>query len=179
MTEQPLADLVDLESFLTGDEASILEQVSAAIRSFCGWHIAPSRSEDLTVDGKGSRLLWLPTMYLTGVSNVTSDGDVVDPDRYDWSATGYVELRHGWWSCRPRGVVASVTHGYAEIPAEVVEVIVSVAARAVASPSGFTREQVGQVAFSHALSGEGVSGGVSLLGHERGILSRYTLPPRP
>ena len=37
----------------------------AAVRAYCGWHIAPSLSETLVLDGTGARAFILPTLHLT------------------------------------------------------------------------------------------------------------------
>lgn len=168
----------NLADYTAAAAAEILLQVQAAIRSYCGWHIAPSIQETVKLDGRGSRHLWLPSLYVTEVTAVSNEGTALTDVEYDWSESGYIESRYGCWTTRPRQVEVEFTHGYDDIPADVVGVAVAVAARAIASPSGATRQQVGAVALGYATV-NGASGGIALLQHERDILDQYRLPPRP
>jgi hypothetical protein len=168
-----------LANFQSGDPAAIVAQVQQSIRDYCGWHVAGSFEETLTLDGPSSRRLWLPSLYVTEVTLVTNEGVELDPSEYDWSAGGWIELRsYGWWTDRPRQIEVTLTHGYTTAPATLAGVAASVAARAIASPSGATREQVGSVALGYGTF-NGVSGGIALLEHEKEQLDQYRLPPRP
>jgi hypothetical protein len=137
----------------------------ALVAAYCGWHIAPSKAETITLDGPGSATLLLPTLYVTQLTSVTSDGITVDPEDYDWSEAGIVELRCGVFSSRFRGVTVGLTHGYANMPADVLAVIAQLDA------GGFGPQvaQVGQVRVQTA------AGMVAA----DAILDRYRLPPRP
>lgn len=176
-TAPDFVDTTDLSDYKAGDAAEIILQVQAAIRSYCGWHIAPSIEQTVTLDGRGSRHLWLPSLYVTDVTSVSNEGTAVTSDEYDWSESGYIESRYGCWTTRPRQVEITFTHGYDDIPADVVGVAVAVAARASASPAGVKREQAGAVSLEYGQF-NGVAGGIALLQHERDILERYKLPPR-
>lgn len=95
-----------------------------AVRAYCGWHIAPVVAETVTVDGSGTWEQLLPTLRLVALNSITNDGVVVaDPE---WSTSGVVR---GGWTRRYRGVVADMTHGYEQWPAE----LLSLAADAVAA----------------------------------------------
>jgi len=178
----PAADFVTathLADFTGADSAAIVEQVQGAIRAYCGWHIAPELADvEVTLDGHGSRHLWLPSLYVTDITGVINEGETLAAADYDWSADGYLERRNGWWSRRPRQVTVTFTHGYAETPPELIGLAVAIAARAVASPTGAGREQAGGVSRGYATF-NGVSGGIALLEHEKEILAQYKLPPRP
>ena len=176
MSYAPLASAVDLTKFQVGDASAILEQVGGAIRGYCDWHVAPSVAETLTIDGQGSRHIWLPSLHVTAVSGVKVHGESVE---FDWSETGFLELLTGQTPYRPRAIEVTFTHGHTAVPPEVVEVLVSVANRAISSPTGATREQAGAVSFNWATVAQGVSGGIALLAHEREILDVYKLPKRP
>lgn len=102
-----------------------VDAVVARIRREAGWHIAPERTETVTVDGTATRLLPLPTLELTDVTEVRDvtapASPVVVPD---WRAAraGMIRRSGGW----PRGylsVAADITHGYAECPADLLPVI--------------------------------------------------------
>lgn len=165
------AEVSDLDDYRGGDDEAILAQAQGAIRRYCGWHVAPSIPETLTLDGSGSRSLWLPSMYVTAVASITDCGTTVDAADYDWSANGYVRRRCGCWSPRPRQIVVTLTHGYEDIPPELIGVAVSMATRRASSPAGVRREQTGPFSVEYA--------GSDLLQQERDILDQFKLPPRP
>lgn len=137
----------------------------ALVTAYCGWHIAPPRTETITLDGPGTRTLLLPSLHVTEISSVISDGTTLDPDCYDWSESGIVELRGGWFSRRLRGVSVALKHGYETMPADLAAVVSQI------DGTGFGPQavQVGQVRVQTA---DGVQAAGS-------ILDRYKLPPRP
>ena len=47
-----------------GVAAMMAGAVSAAIRSYCGWHVAPIVEETMTLDYDGGGILTLPTLRL-------------------------------------------------------------------------------------------------------------------
>lgn len=99
----------------------------AAVRAYCRWHVAPAVTEALTLDGPGGDLMFLPTLRLTDLTSITNDGDVVSSP--EWSTSGMVRGA-GCWTSKFRGVVAEVTHGYDECPAEVLTVVAEMVASA-------------------------------------------------
>ena len=99
--------------------------VTAWVRRFCGWHIAPSVTETITVNGSGTRIIALPTMHLTDVASVTEHGR---PVPVEWTEVGLI--RHpGRWSDSWRSVEVEFTHGFDEAPADLVSVIIDAALR--------------------------------------------------
>lgn len=137
----------------------------ALVTAFCGWHIAPSRTVTLRLDGSGARSILLPSLHVTDVASVSSDGVVLDPDRYDWSEAGIVELRGGCFTSRLRGVSVTFTHGYDTMPPEVQAVIGELDGSGI----GPQPVQVGQVRVE---TSDGWTSAES-------ILAPYKLPPRP
>lgn len=174
-----LADTDQLTTYRAGDPALLLAAAEATVRSYCRWHIAPARVDDeVTVDGSGSPVLALPTLHLSGVTSITEDTVPVDAAGVQWSTAGYL-YRPTPWTTKLRGVTATITHGYPEVPVEVQAVVLAVAARAVVSPDGVVRQSVGSVSVTFSQSGFNVAGGVALLDHETAVLDRYRLPVRP
>lgn len=180
MTSLPdFAEVSDLEDYRAGDPATLVRQAQGAIRRYCGWHVAPEVSETLVLNGNGSQSLWLPSLYVTDIASITDCGDVVDVDDYDWSVNGFVQRRYGCWTFRARQIEVELTHGYDDIPDELIGAAMSIAARAASSPSGAVQETTGPFSVRYATTAEGASGGVALLQHEKAILDRFKLPPRP
>ena len=106
----------------SGVDASRWAQTVASVREYCGWHIAPEVDEEVTVDGSGCAVQMLPTLRLVDLVSITNDGAAVSNP--EWSAAGFVR---GSWTCRLRGVTATMRHGYEDWPADLLGVLVELA----------------------------------------------------
>lgn len=133
----------------------------AAVRSYCGWHIAPEVTETVTIDGSGSSLQILPTMRLVDLVSITNDGTAVDSP--EWSHDGFV--RRSCWTRKLRGVVAEMTHGYEVWPDELESVTVELVAGAARAGVKAVTSGSHQVSFETTLSSS-----------QLGVLDRYRLP---
>jgi len=157
---------------------SVDANVAAAeglVRRFCKWHIGPSLTEVVVVDGSGAAVQMLPTLMLTDVVAATSDGTTLNvATDFDWSANGYLEMVDGVWSRRLRGVTATITHGYDVMPDEVQALIDRLAQRILDDPGMVV--QAGQVRY-------GASGPIAPTGvltdDDRRVLRPYRLPGTP
>lgn len=164
-------------------QADATARAEAEVRAYCGWHIAPQREDTLTLDGPGGPLLVLPSLHVVSVASVAENGTEVDPEGYAWSAAGVVRRTSsslswsstGGWTDTYRGIVVTLTHGYADMPLDVQSVIDRLAARSVDDPSQYS--QVGSVAYATGADGLPASGSLTAL--DRAVLDRYRLPPRP
>ena len=170
-----------------------LLQAEAMVRTWCGWHIAPERDDTFTLDGTGGPNLVLPTLHLTAVTSVTENGTLLDPDvpDYQWSQAGII-TRVRWadwqwfdasrfdadlpgpdaWSNQDQAIVVEVTHGYADVPADVTSVVQRVAQRLVDNPAGLIQETVGPFHNQYGTSDLLTPGDLA-------VLARYRLPVRP
>jgi hypothetical protein len=149
----------------------------ATVVAYCGWHIAPSVTEDVVLDGTTSTVLRLPTLHLTSLDTLTISGvvvDVDDPYAVEWSEAGYLR-RSGGFGTLLRGVVVGITHGYDAMPLDVQAVIEGLASRAAYPSSPYV--QVGQVRVATDASGLPIGG--TLTSVEQMTLDRYRLPPYP
>lgn len=106
----------------------------STVRAHCGWHIAPSRTEELRLDGPGGTLLHLPSLHVTAIASIISDGRPVT--WFDWSTNGMVV---GAWSNRLGGITATITHGHAELPG----VVMAVAKALALAPALAVKETAG------------------------------------
>ena len=147
------------------DEAAWLAACDA-VRGYCEWHIAPSVTETLTLDGPGGSVLHLPSAHVTAVASVANNGTAVaDPQ---WRTSGMIRADYGCWTERFRGVVVELTHGYDECPADVLKVLRDLV-------DGAGRTGVAQVTSgSHS-----VRYGPALDSEQRATLDRYRLAPLP
>lgn len=164
----PLIPFVD-----STDTTLDVDGASAAIRGYCGWHVWPSLTETLVLDGPGAPVVVVPTLHLTAVTAMaetprgTGQSPVtVDVDELEWSRSGWVRRSSGCWTARARGISITVTHGHdGPPPADVAQVCLALAKRAQGNPGGLRRMQVGQRAEDYAGSG--------LLMDEKSALDQY------
>lgn len=157
---------------------ALLSGASAAIRRYCGWHIAPVIEDDYTLDYEGGGLLVLRTLALRGIESLTVGGRAADVDSLEWSENGEIRMLFhapAWF----RAVQAKIQHGYdLDAVADLKAVVQQVVGNAISSPLGATREQAGAVSVSWATTAPGVSGGISLLERDLAIVDQYKLPGR-
>lgn len=182
---EPIVRPADLAAYLASDPQALIDAATAAVRRYCGWHIAPSRSETLTFRSDGSLTQILPTLRVTSIESVTYDGLLLDPTSYQWDPWGVLSYAPStlwpsyWGSYRaPAPLVVTLTHGFDSVP-DVAAVITSIVARAQASPDGITRSQVGQVSQTYSQTGQGQAGGLAFLPNELSVLDLYRLASRP
>lgn len=164
-----LPDLLSISEVPAGITADALSAACDAVRDYCGWHIAPSFTETRTIDGPGGDLLVLPTLYLTDLKDVTSDGQAVDDP--EWSQSGMVRRR--CWSRKFRGIEVTMTHGYDTCPEALKGVVVSMAARGTAGP-GASMTVAGPFTMTYGSAMQG--GATGFLEAHRTVLDRYRLP---
>lgn len=167
-----LTDDTELEGFRSGNVPTLLAQAEARVRSYCGWHIAPSVTETRTLYGRG-RNLFLPSRYVTAIVSVTDAATPVPVDTWTLRDDAYLERADGYadWPKRTP-VVVEFTHGYPETPADVQQVVHDMVNRAldsVKSP-GLSRKRVGDVDRAW-LAGEKVT----LTDDNRDALSPYRI----
>lgn len=177
----PLLSVTDLED-ITGlglepaRAGLLLAQASAAVRAYCGWHIAPLLTGAVVVvDGNWSRTVGLPTLHLVGVASVTENGEPVDLAEISWSTYGALQ-RSCRWTPRRRGISAVIDHGYETVPEEVGAVVCSMVTRAGSNPLGVVREQTGPFSVTYPQSAPNQAGGMSLWASEKDILGPYRIP---
>lgn len=171
---EPIISPEALAQAMTDEQ--LAEQAGGIVRDYCGWHISPSRTETITVDGPAGPVLTLPTLHVTDVAAVTVDGREVTG--YRWATRGQV---YGiGWGEGPRRVAVNLTHGYDEPPAAVVSVIAAIVTRTKATKWGLAvRAQAGQVSRTYSQAGPNQAAGMTLLDHERQMLDKYRVDATP
>lgn len=160
--------IVEQPSF---DRMFWLKAANQAVRSYCGWHVAPIITETITRDGNGGKTLMLPSQKIVSLVRVTNDGvDVTAHVRM--SEMGMLELRCGRWSSELGGIVVELRHGY-ESADDVAGVIASLVARAASSPAGIASQAVGPANVRYATGPGGVPLSVPLMEAEKLTLDPY------
>lgn len=172
MVLAPMVDPADLDLYRAGDSALLVRQAEALVRAYCGWHIAPSLDETLTLYGNRASL-YLPSTNVTAVSSVTDSGTVVSTDVYRLRGDR-LERTSGWWS-RRTPVTVTLTHGFDTVPADVQQVVLDVANRAqgAAKSGAYSRLRVGDVDRQLATGGDGAA--VSLTEANKDALAPYRI----
>lgn len=124
-------DLVDIVLSSSGQvlDELLVDRAVAQIRSQTGWHIAPVRTETVTVGHfGGSPFLVLPTRRATSVSAVRRNGVAVTAT-YSLLPSGllYMPNRCGW---EFGTYEVDLTHGYPECPPEIIGLVATMAQNA-------------------------------------------------
>lgn len=152
----------------------------AAIRAYCGWHVAPVLTETIEVTARHcGRDLWLPSTHVLNIETVevedmTVEGGwrTLDPATYEWDETGLLR-RCGVWPRRLRGIRVTLTHGYEpdEVP-DVLAIADALQGRARMNLYGVASQSVNGASVSYQTAG-GAPLSVSLLNIEKQTLDPY------
>lgn len=143
-----MAVAADLKTFLRVEEMDedlatmLLDAVSSEICTFADQTFTHAE-ETKIVNGSGTPLLILPGLPVSEVSEVKEDGEVVDPETYDWSESGMLFRRYGIWRARFRGYEVTYTHGVDGVPEHIKLLTIRVAARGYVNPTGLVQENEG------------------------------------
>jgi len=136
---------------IPGLNPEAVEAAADDVRTLCGWHIAPSVEEVLTVDGPGGRVLILPTLWVTAITAIVDDGVTLPAtNAYTWGVSGVVRrIDGGFWSTKQRAIAVSLSHGYPACPPAVRREVARVAAAPAGGPVALTSGQLGQLQVSY------------------------------
>jgi hypothetical protein len=136
-------DVDDLADYQAKDAQQALDAALATVRSHCRWHIAPSQSDTAVVWSAAGGMLWLPTRYLTAVTSITQDGATVAPTSYTFETHGVVRRNYGAYFNTLTKVTVAFTHGYATMPGDVSQVVLSLAQRSISDTRGLVATATG------------------------------------
>lgn len=159
-----------IETVPSGIDPTELAKAEAAVRAYCGWHVAPVATQALALDGNGGTRIILPSLRVVSVDAVVVDGvTITDPE---WSASGVL---HGRFSERPRSVEVVLTHGYETPPAELVAILLDMASGDTSGEAPIASKRLGDFQVSYATGADSLSG-ASVAASARTVLDRYRLP---
>jgi len=119
-----------------------LAAATQAIRDYCGWHIAPREEKTMRRVGPRPGRVWIPAMAIASIDEVIADGESLDPLGIEFDPDT------GWTSLCARSVSMKFTAGFTQVPASLVALTLELAAGALGSPIGISREQAGGVAVT-------------------------------
>jgi hypothetical protein len=159
MPVEPLATPAELRLWLgLPDDATeelsdpaaelLIAGVSRQVLAYTRRSSFTTSTSTVRVAGTGSSTLILPGWPVSAVTAVVEDPDGAAPgelvDYVEWSEDGVLELLSGGrWAARRRFYEITFEHGYAEVPEDVRNLVLRVAARAFANPEGLATEGVG------------------------------------
>ena len=136
MTLPPLATTDDLVArTITWDDQTLAETylavASASVRDAAGVPISRVTST-VPLFGDGGQWLRLPGPPVSSVASVVLDGVTVDVGEYAL-VDGYLFRACGWLAsgALPGPAVVTYTHGFAEVPADVVDLVARMAGAAI------------------------------------------------
>ena len=171
----PWPTTTDLTKYQSGDAQMSLDMAIDAIKGYCGWHIAPSIEAEITIDGSNHFEQPLPTLHLTALTSVTEDGVAIDLTNVDWSESGVMTKRSGFWTYKKSGLVVNMTHGYDEIPMDLMGVALGIATLAQTPSSAASSQSAGPYSIQLTTRAGGAAGGLYIPKDMADILGRYKL----
>lgn len=149
-----------------------IASASAAIRAFCGWHVAPVLDCSITLDGEAGDI-WLPTNALASVTSAKVGGD--DVTVTGSNRRGRVRLAHK--TCGLGNVAIDYVAGYdvAACPDLMGVVVQRVMASVAMTTYGVSQETAGGVSISYSGSALSDLGSAFLPDSVKAALSTYRL----
>ena len=145
---------------------------SAAIRAYCGWHVAPVLDCSITLDGEAGDI-WLPTNALASVTSAKVGGE--DVTVTGSNRRGRVRLAHK--TCGLGNVAIDYVAGYdvAACPDLMGVVVQRVMASVAMTTYGVSQETAGGVSISYSGSALSDLGSAFLPDSAKAALSTYRL----
>lgn len=193
------ATIEDIEAFLQIEIATptqiaaatrALTEVTAAIRNYCRQYIEYINDE-ITLDSAGGARLFLPELPVVSVDSVVEDGEtLVVGDDYKLGQYGILYRVGRRWAAGVQIVTVTYSHGYSQIPDDIVAVATRAASRAYQAglraseddaALGVASKSLGDYSVSYGSeqgggAGEGqmgASGARTLLLSEKDLLDKY------
>lgn len=129
---------------------------SGAVRSRCGWNIS-RETATFELDGSGTTVLNLPTLFLSAVISVDVAGELVSPAVSGDLHVGYRSTvrgqlyRYGGWPSFSR-ITVTCEHGYDPVPDVVRLVALTLASRTLSNPERLKTAAVGSISRTFDLS---------------------------
>lgn len=156
------------------DPQDVVDAANAAIRDYCGWHVAPVIEETVEVESDGSGVVFLPTLRIVDLVSVEVGGAARVVRRSDWSRNGWLRVHAGVGA----PVVVTMRHGF-EATASLKTAALGLAAMGTQAPDGrmIARQRLGDRDVTYYTPTQMTD--VLTPGDPRVTLNRYRLPTRP
>lgn len=141
-----------------GRVEAALKAASQAVRNYCGWHICPSMQCTAYPVG-GGKVMKLPAGYVSAITSVTEDGELLGEGQYEWRRDGL--LRRACfknWSGRWDGIQVVYTAGF-DINAvpDLAEAVRSITEGVLAVSAGVVSESADGVSISYSANAASIA----------------------
>ena len=138
----------ELTKYQGKDPKQALDSALATVQSFCGWHIAPSiAGATATVWCRDGVAIYLPTLALTAVASVVQDSVTIASTNYTFERYGVIRMIPGKYFDLTSKITVTFTHGYAALPADVNDIVLTAAQRSISDTRGVVPRISGGPAF--------------------------------
>jgi len=169
MALPPLATVEELAEWMQVDPASLpsgAETVLSAVSAIVRKEARNSFQRGTTTLKRTPRdgAVRLPLRPVVSIDSVTRDGEPVEWEWDDETETLSVS------GCTP--VSVTFTHGYGEVPGDVLAVVLTAAQRVLTNPHDIRQQSVGSISVTYAAE----TIGASLSQADKDILARYRRP---
>ena len=130
-----IGDLIPSADSFQVDAGFKMRAAQAAIRKHCGWHVAPSVTRTIRLDGHGGDSLLLPSKHVTALSSLKLDGVEHVQDARFSEAGSLVLVNGATFPDLPGSVEATITDGWdlEDVP-EVQMILLDIASRVMQVP---------------------------------------------
>lgn len=172
--------------------AANIKSASASVRNFCGWHISPSLDCFMVYNvfdlrdafNNGDLMIQLPATFITAVNQViinavwneedgTWDGDIIEPERIEYGASGVVKIYDVGHLDRRSKVFIRYAAGFSDAAvSDIKELVCNGVTRALTNTYGVNSEAAGGVSVSYNASWTG-KGSTALANDTRDTLEPY------
>ena len=116
-------------------------------------------------------MLLLPSMGVTSIDSLSVNG--TETQDYEWRSSGLLRLKHDRFPDSWRSVVCNYHAGFAS--ESIGQIVAQIAANSLVASPGVSDERAGNVSISYNRTGDGITGGVSILDRDYAQLSFYRL----
>lgn len=191
-TTAHMMDFLQLEIEHEAAAMRALAEATAAVRNYCRQYFELVAGEEITLDCNGGTKLFLPELPVTAVTAVVEDGEALTvDDDYKLGQHGILHrMGGGQWASGIQIIAVTYSHGYANLPEDIVAVTTRAACRAyqaglraaeVDGVLGISSKALGDFSVTYASEagggvGEGIMGASAarmLLLSEKDILNNY------
>lgn len=171
-----IGNLIDYAGAFQIDADFKMKAAQSAIRRYCGWHVAPSVTRTIHVDGHGGDSLLLPSKHVTGLSSLKLDG-VEHAQDARYSEAGTVVLVNGvTFPDLPGSIEATITDGWDldDVP-EIQMILLDIAARVMQVPGTVASQSTNGSSVTYRSGSDGGIPNIALFESEQRTLAPYRL----
>ena len=159
---------------------SDIKAASAAMRNYCGWHMYPEKSCELSTtffdrrvfEGRGGILIQLPAKFVTGITEILIDG--VQYNDYVLEPNGLLKVYRVRYHQEYTPIIVRYSAG---LPDDLMSAIKELTAHrvthALTSSYGVTSEAAGGVSITYNASWAGNTMSTALSGDNKEVLAPY------